>query len=117
MARKDVDAYLAKLDDAPRASLEKLRATILKIVPDAEEGIAYGMPAFKVNGKAVAGFGAFKKHLSYFPHSGTVLEAVGDAVAKYETSKGTLKFPVDKPLPKALVQKLIRARQRELSTQ
>ncbi|MEQ9498621.1 MAG: DUF1801 domain-containing protein [Deltaproteobacteria bacterium] len=117
MARKEVDAYLAKLDDVPRASLEKLRATILQIIPDAEEGIAYGMPAFKVDGKAVAGFGAFKKHLSYFPHSGTVLEALGGAVAKYETSKGTLKFPVDESLPKTLVQKLIRARQRELSSQ
>ncbi len=114
MSREEVDAYLAALDDTKRATLEALREAILANAPDAEEGIAYGLPAFKVGGKAIAGFGAFKHHLSYFPHSSTVLEACAEDVAKYETSKGTLKFPIDRPLPKTLVRKLIRARRNEL---
>lgn len=114
MSAKEIDDYLAALDATPRATLEKLRATILELVPDAEQGLAYGLPAFKVGGKAIAGFGAFKKHLSYFPHSSDVLDAIADDVEKYETSKGTLKFPVERPLPKALVRKLIRARRNEL---
>ena len=72
------------------------------------------MPAFKLQGKTVAGFAAFSDHLSYLPHSGTVLSALGDEVAGYETSKGSLRFAIDKPLPKRLVKKLIAARLREL---
>jgi uncharacterized protein YdhG (YjbR/CyaY superfamily) len=86
----------------------------LEVVPEAEQGISYGMPAFKVGGKTVAGFAAFKNHLSYLPHSGSVLSSLGDEVAAYETSKGALRFAVDKPLPKRLVKKLVTARMREL---
>ena len=80
---------------------------ILEVVPDAEQGLAYGAPAFKVRGKTVAGFAAFKNHSSYLPHSGSVLADLGDAVARYETSKGSLKFAIDQPLPKGLVATLI----------
>jgi uncharacterized protein YdhG (YjbR/CyaY superfamily) len=114
MAKHEIDDYLAKIEEPKRATLEVLRATILEILPAAEQGIAYGMPAFKVGGKTVAGFAAFKGHLSYFPHSGSVLSEIGDAVSGYDTSKGSLKFAIDKPLPEALVRKLIAARLREL---
>jgi uncharacterized protein YdhG (YjbR/CyaY superfamily) len=114
VAPQEIDRYLAALDEPKRSTLEALRTSILEIVPEAEQGISYGAPAFKVQGKAVAGFAAFKSHLSYVPHSGSVLATLQDDTAPYETSKGSLKFAVDKPLPKRLVKKLIRARMREL---
>ena len=115
MANNEVDEYLAGLPEADRAALEALRRTILGIVPDAEEGISYGSPSFKVAGKAVAGFAAYKNHLSYLPHSGSVLATIAEDVAGYRTSKGALQFTNDKPLPKALVKKLIGARRAELA--
>ena len=114
VSQQEIDAYLAALDEPKRSTLEVLRNAILEVVPGAEQGLAYGMPAFKVSGRTVAGFAAFKHHLSYMPHSGSVLVVLGDDVAGYETSKGALKFPVDKPLPKPLVRNLINERLREL---
>ena len=114
MATEDVDVYLAALDEPKRSTLEALRVTILSIVPEAEQSIAYGMPAFKIGGKAVAGFAAFKHHLSYFPHSGSVLPVLADDLVGYETSKGTLRFAIDEPLPEGLVRKLVEVRRREL---
>jgi len=111
----EIDAYLAALDEPKRGTLERLRKTILEIVPDAEECISYGMPAFKLDGRVVAGFAAFKNHLSYLPHSGSVLPALSDDLARYSMSKGALQFPIDKPLPKALVRKLIALRRRQLA--
>lgn len=115
MASDEVDDYLAGLPEADRVALEALRRTILEIVPDAEEGISYGSPSFKVGGKAVAGFAAAKHHLSYLPHSGTVLATIAADVAGYETSKGALQFTNDTRLPKALVKKLIATRRAELA--
>ena len=114
MAKGEIDGYLAALDEPKRTTLETLRASILEVVPEAEQGISYGMPAFKVGGRTVAGFAAFKHHLSYLPHSGSVLSSLGDDLAGYEKSKGALRFAVDKPLPKRLVKKLVAARLREL---
>jgi uncharacterized protein YdhG (YjbR/CyaY superfamily) len=114
VAQEEIDGYLAALDEPKRTTLEKLRESILEVVPDAEQCLSYRMPAFKVHGKTVAGFAAFKDHLSYLPHSGSVLSDLGDEIAGYETSKGSLKFAVDKPLPKRLVKKLITTRMREL---
>ena len=116
MPRDEIDAYLASLEAPARGTLEELRRTILKVVPDADEGLSYGVPAFRVRGKAVAGFAAFKNHLTYVPHSGSVLGDLGDDVAGYETSKGSLKFAIDTPLPEDLVAKLVAARLRELDT-
>ena len=113
MATEEVDRYLASLDEPKRGTLEALRRSILEVVPEAEQGISYGMPAFKVEGKTVAGFAAFKNHLSYLPHSGSVLATLADDVAAYEVSKGSLRFAVDKPLPRQLVKKLFRTRLRE----
>ena len=114
MAGHEIDDYLAGIDETKRATLEKLRATILAVLPDSEQGLAYGAPAFKVDGKTVAGFAAFKNHLSYLPHSGSVLTELAEEVAGYEVSKGSLKFPIDEPLPKRLVKKLIEARLQEI---
>jgi len=115
MASDEVDDYLAGLPEADRNALEALRRTILGIVPEAEEGLSYGSPSFKVGGKAIAGFAAYKNHLSYLPHSGSVLATIAEDVAGYKTSKGALQFTNDKPLPKALVKKLIGARRAELA--
>ena len=113
MAEEEIDAYLAALEEPKRSTLETVRRTIVDIVPDAEQGISSGLPAFRVRGKVIAGLAAFKNHLSYLPHSGSVLSELADAVAGYDTTKGSLHFPVDAPLPPALVQKLIDARIRQ----
>ena len=114
MAAQDVDAYLASLDEPERSALEDLRRSILDVVPEAEQCISYGMPAFKVRGKTVAGFAAFKNHLSYLPHSGSVLAQLGDDLAGYQSTKGSLHFAVDEPLPSPLVTRLVEVRLREL---
>ncbi len=114
MSQAEVDAYLAALDDPKRRTLEKLRQTILEIAPQAEQGLSYGVPAFKLGDKAVAGFAAFKNHLSYLPHSGSVFTELAEEVTAYQTSKGALRFSVDAPLPKDLVDKLIAVRRRQL---
>ncbi len=114
MSAREIDEYLAALDEPKRGTLERLRRTILDVVPDADQCIYYGVPAFKLNGTAVAGFAAFKNHLSYFPHSGSVLHEMLDDLAGYTTSKGALQFPIDTPLPETVVSKLIGARLRQL---
>jgi uncharacterized protein YdhG (YjbR/CyaY superfamily) len=106
----EIDAYLSRLDEPKRSTLERLRETIHEVVPQAEEGISYRLPAFRLEETVIAGFGAFKSHLSYFPHSGSVLEELAEQVAGYATSRGTLHFPIDAPLPKALGEQLIRVR-------
>jgi len=110
VSKKEIDDYLATLKLAERETLEILRHDIMEIVPDAEQCISYGIPAFRLRGKVIAGFGAYKQHLSYFPHSGSVLEAFKSELAAYSRAKGTLHFRVDSPLPKALVKRLIQTR-------
>ena len=114
MSAREIDRYLAGIEEPKRSTLEALRRAILDVVPDAEQGISYGMPAFKLRGKTVAGFAAFTSHLSYLPHSGSVLSALGDDLAAYETTKGSLHFAIDKPLPKRLVRKLVTTRLQQL---
>ena len=113
MAAADVDEYLLGIEEPKRATLETLRSTILEIVPEADQLISYGMPAFRVEGKIVAGFAAFRKHLSYLPFSGTVLSQLADELEGYTMTKSALHFGVDEPLPKALVEKLIAVRRAE----
>jgi uncharacterized protein YdhG (YjbR/CyaY superfamily) len=105
-----IDEYLATLDEPKRTTLQKLRQTILGIIPEAEEGISYGMPAFRLDGKVIAGFAAFTNHLSYLPHSGSVLRELSGDLAGYERTDGSLHFPINKPLPRVLVKKLIARR-------
>jgi uncharacterized protein YdhG (YjbR/CyaY superfamily) len=110
----EIDDYLRGLDEPKRATLQALRGTILEIVPEAEEGISYRVPAFRVDGKVIAGFAAFKDHLSYLPFSGSVLGQLGDELRGYTMTKSSLHFPIDRPLPAALVKKLIAVRLDEI---
>jgi uncharacterized protein YdhG (YjbR/CyaY superfamily) len=110
MSAAEIDGYLGSLDEPKRATLQRLRESILKAIPDAEQGLSYGMPAFRIGGTVVAGFAAFKNHLSYLPHSGSVLDQLTDDLAGYTMTKGSLHFPVDEPLPDALVAKLVAVR-------
>ena len=110
MSAADVDEYLSGVEEPQRSALEQLRATILEIVPDAEQVISYGLPAFRVRGTTIAGFAAFKNHLSYLPFSGSVLGQFDDELNDYTRTKSSLHFGVERALPKALVQKLIEAR-------
>ena len=114
VSAEEVDEYLRGLDEPKRSTLQALRRTILEIVPDAEQVISYRVPAFRVRGKTVAGFAAFKDHLSYVPFSGSVLGELGDELRGYTMTKSSLHFPVDRPLPKTLVQKLIALRLEEI---
>jgi uncharacterized protein YdhG (YjbR/CyaY superfamily) len=116
VATRGIDEYLAGLDEPKRTTLQKLRQTIHGIIPDAEECISYGMPAFRLEGKVVAGFAAFKTHLAYLPHSGSLFGALSVDLAGYESTPGSLHFPIDRPLPKALVKKLIATRLKEIRT-
>lgn len=113
MTSTEIDAYLASLAEPQRRTLSDLRADIRALLPDAEECISYGMPAFRVQGTVIAGFAAFKKHLSYLPHSGSVLPALSDDLAEYTMTNGSLHFPLDQPLPRALVRKLLSTRLRQ----
>ena len=108
--------HLATLPQPQRDTLTALRATLRELLPNASESISYNMPCFKVDGVAVAGFDGFKNHCSYFPHSGNVVGQI-TGVPEWCTvaSKGTLQFPVDRPLPKTLVRKLVQARLREIA--
>jgi uncharacterized protein YdhG (YjbR/CyaY superfamily) len=115
MSAKQVDAYLATVPEPQRSTLKALRKTILAALPGAEECIAYGFPCYKVDGKGIAGFASFKNHCSYLPMSGAVLETMADALTRYEYSQGALRFPIDKPLPAALVKKLIKSRLRDVA--
>ena len=85
----------------------------MAIVPEAEQGISYGMPAFKLRGKTIAGFAAFKNHLSYLPHSGSAIPPLAEETAAYTSTKESLHFPVDEPLPEALVRRLLEVRMAE----
>jgi uncharacterized protein YdhG (YjbR/CyaY superfamily) len=114
MSSQEVDEYLRSVDEPRRSALERLRATILEIIPDAEQVISYGLPAFRIRGATVAGFAAFKNHLSYVPFSGSVLGQLGDELAGYKKTKSSLHFDVERPLPKALVKKLIAIRLAEV---
>jgi len=114
VSARDVDDYLERLDEPKRSTLAAVRRTILEIIPEAEQVISYRVPAFRVDGKTVAGFAAFKNHLSYLPFSGSVLPRLTEELRGYTMTKSALHFPVDRPLPKTLVRKLIAARRSEI---
>jgi uncharacterized protein YdhG (YjbR/CyaY superfamily) len=108
-----VEEYLAGLDEPKQSTLRQLRSSILEVIPEAEEGISYGLPAFRVRGQVIAGFAAFTKHLSYLPHSGSVIPELGEKGTGYASTKGSLHFPLDTPLPKTLVRQLVKVRLRQ----
>jgi uncharacterized protein YdhG (YjbR/CyaY superfamily) len=105
-----IDEYLAPVKGEKRAALDKLRRTIRAIVPKAEERISYGMPAFRFNGKIVAGFAATASGCSYFPFSGSTLRTLADELENYDKTKSSLHFDPAQPLPVKLVRKLIKTR-------
>jgi uncharacterized protein YdhG (YjbR/CyaY superfamily) len=107
-AVRDIDDYLAPLSADKRAALQRLRKTIHAAYPKAEETISYGIPAFRLDGKVIAWFGAAARHVSFYP--GTSWKGFEEELAGYETSKGTIRFQPDHPLPAALVRKLVRSR-------
>jgi uncharacterized protein YdhG (YjbR/CyaY superfamily) len=107
---KNVDEYLADVPEPARSTLKRVRATIRSVVPaESTESISYGIPMFKYRGPLM-GFAAFTKHCSLFPTSVAVMKAFKKELNAFETSKGTIRFAVDKPLPAALVRKLVKAR-------
>ena len=105
-----IDDYLSTVKGERRSALEALRKTIRSIVPDAEECISYGMPAFRLDGTVVAGFAATEKGCSYYPFSGTTLGTLAGDLERYEGTKSAVHFGPDRPLPPTLVRKLIRTR-------
>ena len=117
--RRDVaiDKYLEDASPGSRASLRELRLTIHSIVPDVEECISYGMPAFRYQGRIIAGFQATSKGCSYYPFSGTTLKTLAGDIKGYSKTKSALHFGPDKPLSPALVRKLLTARMAESKRQ
>ena len=112
MAAEDIDRYLEGVEEPKRSTLEEMRRRILEVVPDAEQCLSYALPAFTVQGKTVAGLAAFKNHLSYLPHSGSVLTALAEETHGYTQTGGSLHFPIDTPLPRPLIKKLLTTRMR-----
>jgi uncharacterized protein YdhG (YjbR/CyaY superfamily) len=107
---KNVDEYLAGLPEPARTTLKRVRTVIRSVVPaETTEVISYGIPTFKYKRPLVA-FAAFRDHCSFFPLGSSVLDAFAEDLKPFRVSKGTLHFPLDRPLPTALVKKIVRAR-------
>jgi uncharacterized protein YdhG (YjbR/CyaY superfamily) len=107
----EIDDYLAAAPEPQRQSLARLRDMLSSILPDAEEGLSYGVPAFEIDGTPVAGFAHAQRHCSYFPHSGSILNQIDDGLLDgYDWSKGTLRFPVDAVPDEQLIRRLVELR-------
>jgi len=111
---KGITAYLATVPADARAALTKLRAAIRAAAPDAEEGFSYGLPGFKLDGKSFVCYAAPRDHCSFYPMSAAVIRDHAAELRSFDTSMGTVRFPAKKPLPVALVRKLVRARITEM---
>ncbi len=112
-ARKDprtADEYLVALPADQRAALEKLRKIIRGIVPEAEECLSYRLPTFRLDGRMLVSYGAAAHHCAFYPLSASTVKDHEDDLADYDTSPGTIRFPANRPLPAALVRKLVQAR-------
>jgi len=107
---QSVDEYLAAQPEALRSKLEQVRAAIRKAVPDAVEGIAYRMPGYKLHGKPMLYFAGFKEHYSLFAASGTFFAALEEELSGYEVRKGTVHFPLTKPVPVKLIGRIAKLR-------
>lgn len=111
---KGVTAYLATVPEDARTALEKLRAAIRAAAPDAEEGFSYSLPTFKLDGRSMVCYDAPTHHCSFYPMSAAVMADFADELEKYDTSKGTIRFQANKPLPATLVKRIVRARIAEI---
>jgi uncharacterized protein YdhG (YjbR/CyaY superfamily) len=112
---RSIDEYLAGQEPESRATLQRVRRAILAVAPYAEECISYGMPAFRLKGKLIAGFRAAANHCSFHPMSGATVATLRAELEDYDTSPGTIRFPASAPLPASLVRKLVKARIAELA--
>ena len=114
MARPtSVDEYIAALPEERRAALEELRQVIRAAAPEATETISFQMPAFRTHGRILVYYAAFRAHYSLFPASEAVREALGEELVPYLAGRGTIRFPADRPLPAALVTRVVRVRLEE----
>lgn len=111
--RTPIDAYIAAQPDAVRPLLDRLREIIRKALPEAEEAISYGIPAFKIGGRPVIYFAGWKAHVSLYPATGRIATELGDAIAPYKVSKSTLRFDLEKPIPARLVARIVKIRAEE----
>jgi uncharacterized protein YdhG (YjbR/CyaY superfamily) len=111
-----MDDYLDGLPQAERAALERVRAAVDELVPDAEEGTSYGVPAFLYAGRPLLGFSSTKKHLSIFPFSPAAIDAVRQRLDGFDLAKGTIRFSPDSPVPADVLADLVRARMHEITT-
>ncbi len=111
---EQVDRYLADAPEPQRSTLVALRATLHRLLPRATDAMKYAMPAVLIDGAGIAAYAAFKEHCGYFPFSSGVLDRAGDTLSGYSTSKGGVRFPVDRTLPVGVVRRLVRLRLDEL---
>jgi uncharacterized protein YdhG (YjbR/CyaY superfamily) len=107
---KTIDEYLASVNAPHRDALQKIREAVHAVAPHGEECISYGIPAFRLNGRSLVFFGAWANHCALYPGSSATLKKFRNELRNFQTSKGTLRFSPDKPLPVALVKKLVKAR-------
>ena len=107
-----IEEYLTGVNAQQRVALEKLRRTIRAVAPKLEECISYGIPAFRLKGRSLVFFGAWANHCSFYPGSSATLGKFRNDLKNFQISKGTIRFSSDKPLPIALVQKLVKANRR-----
>jgi uncharacterized protein YdhG (YjbR/CyaY superfamily) len=112
---ESVEQYLTGVPEKPRAALQRLRRIIGAAVPEAEEAIVYQMPGFRWRGRALVGYAAFKEHCSFFPMSGALVEAFAAELEGFSTTKGSIHFTAEKPLPAALVKRIVGARAEEVA--
>ena len=117
MPKSEIDKFFATVEEPKRSTLEEMRRRILEVVPDAEQTIKYGMPAFLKDGWCFVCIAPFKNHINWSPYSSNVFVQLQDELAGYAVSKGSMQFAVDKPLPKTLVKRLIRVRLAEIELQ
>jgi len=110
---RSIDAILADLPATQRATLQRLRKAVRAVAPSAEECISYGLPAFRLNERALVAYGATAKHCAFYPMSGAIIAAFREDLAKFDTSKGTIRFQPDRPLSVSLIRKIVQARMAE----
>jgi uncharacterized protein YdhG (YjbR/CyaY superfamily) len=114
MSKAEITSHLKKFEKPQRDALQAVRVAIAEALPEADEVIKYGIPTFAIDGKGVIGFDGYKNHNSIFPYSGSINALFKDELAVYEQTKGSIHFPVEKPFPKTLLRKIIKARLRQI---
>lgn len=114
MSKAEITAHLKKFDKPQRDALQSVRVAIAEVLPEADEVIKYGIPTFAIDGKGVIGFDGYKNHNSIFPYSGSINSLFKDELKGYEQTQGSIHFSLEKPFPKVLLKKLIKARLRQI---